>query len=335
MLFIKKNVSLKTYNTFNINVISKGFLSITNFEELKEAIEKNPFKSYRILGGGSNTLFTNNYEGLTLHIANKGISVFKESDKDVIVGVEAGENWHDFVLWCLNKNFGGVENLSLIPGNVGAAPIQNIGAYGVELKDVFYSCEAMNSLTKEIRTFYVDDCQFNYRSSIFKTSKKNRYIILKVYLKLQKPPHNYNTEYGPILKGLDSNKLSIMNIAKTIISIRKSKLPNPKKLGNSGSFFKNPIVSVKKYESLKNKFSEIPGYKIKSNQIKIPAGWLIEFIGYKGYKIGEAGVYNKQALVLVNHGDATGKNILSLAKKIQKDIRDKFNISLEFEVNIL
>ncbi len=335
MLSIKENVSLKTFNTFKIDVLSKGLVLVKNFEELNEALINNNYKLYRILGGGSNTLFTENFEGLTIHIANKGISIIKESKKDVIVEIQAGENWHDLILWALKNNLGGVENLSLIPGNVGAAPIQNIGAYGVELKDVFFSCEALNINTKKIKKFYLDDCEFEYRSSIFKTREKNNYVIMKVCLKLYKEPHKFITSYEKIKEVINNKKVSIQNIAKAIIKIRKSKLPDTKIIGNAGSFFKNPIIDLNHYLNLKNKYKDIPGFKTSFNKIKIPAAWLIEFLGYKGCKIGNAGIYKKQALVLINYGNASGKDIFNIAKKIKNDVKNKFNITLEFEVNIL
>ena len=335
MLSIKENVSLKTFNTFKIDILSKGFVSIKTFDELKEALENNKYKDYRILGGGSNILFTSNFDGLTIHIANKGVSIINESKKNVTIEICAGENWHDIVLWALNNNLGGIENLSLIPGSVGAAPIQNIGAYGVELKDVFLCCEALNIKTKKIRKFYLDDCKFEYRSSIFKTKEKNNYIIMKVCLKLNKEPHKLITSYGKIKEVLKKKKLSIQNISKAIIKIRESKLPDIKKIGNAGSFFKNPIIELNHYKNLKNKFKDIPDYEALNNKIKIPAGWLIEQLGYKGLNIGDVGVYKKQALVLINNGKASGIDVLNIAKKIKYDVNKEFNISLEFEVNIL
>jgi len=335
MLSIKENVSLKTFNTFKIDVISKGFVSVKNFNELKKALENNKYENYRILGGGSNILFTSDFDGLTIHIANKGISIINESKKNVTIEISAGENWHDLVLWALNNNLGGIENLSLIPGNVGAAPVQNIGAYGVELKDVFLFCEALNIKTKKIRKFSLEECKFKYRSSIFKTKEKNNYIIMKVFLKLNKEPHKYTTSYGKIIEVLENKKLSIQNISKAIIKIRQSKLPDSKKIGNAGSFFKNPIIELNHYKNLKNKFKNIPGYETLNNGIKIPAGWLIEQLGYKGLNIGDVGIYKKQALVLVNNGKASGIDVLNVAKKIKNDVKRNFNISLEFEVNIL
>jgi UDP-N-acetylmuramate dehydrogenase len=335
MLSIKENVSLKTFNTFKIDVISKGFVSVKNFNELKKALENNKYENYRILGGGSNILFTSDFDGLTIHIANKGISIINESKKNVTIEISAGENWHDLVLWALNNNLGGIENLSLIPGNVGAAPVQNIGAYGVELKDVFLFCEALNIKTKKIRKFSLEECKFKYRSSIFKTKEKNNYIIMKVFLKLNKEPHKYTTSYGEIIEVLENKKLSIQNISKAIIKIRQSKLPDSKKIGNAGSFFKNPIIELNHYKNLKNKFKNIPGYETLNNGIKIPAGWLIEQLGYKGLNIGDVGIYKKQALVLVNNGKASGIDVLNVAKKIKNDVKRNFNISLEFEVNIL
>lgn len=335
MLSINENVSLKTFNTFKIDIISKGFVSIKNFTELKKVLENKIYKNYRILGGGSNILFTTNFNGLTIHIANKGISIIKESIKDVIVEISAGENWHDIVLWALKNNLGGIENLSLIPGSVGAAPIQNIGAYGVELKDVFFCCEALNVKTKKIKKFYLEDCEFEYRSSIFKTKEKNNYVIMKVFLKLNKEPHNYNINYGELKKNLKHKKKSIQNISKAIIKIRKSKLPDITKIGNAGSFFKNPMVELNHYENLKKTFKDILSYESENNKIKIPAGWLIEKLGYKGLNFGNVGVYEKQALVIINNGKAKGIEVLKIAKKIQNDVKTNFDINLEYEVNIL
>jgi len=335
MLSINENVSLKTFNTFKIDIISKGFVSVKNFTELKKVLENKIYKNYRILGGGSNILFTTNFNGLTIHIANKGISIIKESIKDVIVEISAGENWHDIVLWALKNNLGGIENLSLIPGSVGAAPIQNIGAYGVELKDVFFYCEALNVKTKKIKKFYLEDCEFEYRSSIFKTKEKNNYVIMKVFLKLNKAPHNYNINYGELKKILKHKKISIQNISNAIIKIRKSKLPDITKIGNAGSFFKNPMVELNHYENLKKTFKDILGYESENNKIKIPAGWLIEKLGYKGLNFGNVGVYKKQALVIINNGKAKGIEVLKIAKKIQNDVKTNFDINLEYEVNIL
>ena len=335
MLSINENVSLKTFNTFKIDIISKGFVSVKNFTELKKVLENKIHKNYRILGGGSNILFTTNFNGLTIHIANKGISIIKESIKDVIVEISAGENWHDIVLWALKNNLGGIENLSLIPGSVGAAPIQNIGAYGVELKDVFFCCEALNVKTKKIKKFYLEDCEFEYRSSIFKTKEKNNYVIMKVFLKLNKAPHNYNINYGELKKILKHKKISIQNISNAIIKIRKSKLPDITKIGNAGSFFKNPMVELNHYENLKKTFKDILGYESENNKIKIPAGWLIEKLGYKGLNFGNVGVYKNQALVIINNGKAKGIEVLKIAKKIQNDVKTNFDINLEYEVNIL
>jgi UDP-N-acetylmuramate dehydrogenase len=250
----------------------------------------------------------------------------------------AGENWHNLVIWALDHNLGGIENLSLIPGNTGTAPIQNIGAYGVELKDVFVSCEAMNIETLELEEFSKEACEFGYRDSIFKKSAKGKYIITSVKLKLTKKNHRLLTHYGTIENWLNANNIihpTIHDISKAVIAIRRSKLPDPNELGNCGSFFKNPMVSKKKFESFHKKYPEAPYYEMEDNQYKIPAGWLIEQCGFKGKRYGDAGVHEKQALVLVNHGNAKGGEILALAEKIQSEVKSKFKIKIQPEVNII
>ena len=335
MLKFEENISLKPYNTFGIEVQTKYFYKITNSHELKEIISRNQNIHFRVLGGGSNVLFTNNFKGLTLLIANKGIEVLEESKENITVEVQAGENWHEFVLWCLNHNYGGIENLALIPGSVGAAPIQNIGAYGVELTSVFKYCKALNKDTLEEEIITKKDCRFDYRSSIFKTTKKGKYIITSVCFKLQKFPHNVNIKYGVLKQTFLNRSPKIQQVAAAVIKIRQSKLPNPKILGNSGSFFKNPLVSKSHYELLKASYPELPSFSSTNEQLKIPAAWLIDHLGFKGTIHGGAGVHKNQALVLVNLGTAKGKEVLDLAKKIQSSVKETFNISLETEVNIL
>ena len=335
MLKFEENISLKPYNTFGIEVQTKYFYKITNSHELKEIISRNQNIHFRVLGGGSNVLFTDNFKGLTLLIANKGIEVLEESKENITVEVQAGENWHEFVLWCLNHDYGGIENLALIPGSVGAAPIQNIGAYGVELTSVFKYCKALNKDTLEEEIITKKDCRFDYRSSIFKTTKKGKYIITSVCFKLQKFPHNVNIKYGVLKQTFLNISPKIQQVAAAVIKIRQSKLPNPKILGNSGSFFKNPLVSKSHYELLKASYPELPSFSSTNEQLKIPAAWLIDHLGFKGTIHGGAGVHKNQALVLINLGTAKGKEVLDLAKKIQLAVKETFNISLETEVNIL
>ena len=334
---MKKNYSLKSLNSFSIDVNANNFCSVESLSELLKFLKTKPSNLF-ILGGGSNILFTKNVEGTVLHINLKGIEVLKESNFFSEVKVSAGENWHDFVLWSIDKNLGGLENLSLIPGNVGTAPIQNIGAYGVELKDNFVSCEAVNLSTLEIETFTNLECKFRYRNSIFKSEKKGEYIIISVTFKLTNKNHKIKTSYGDIKKQLEKNSIKhpkIKDISDAVIQIRKSKLPDPKVIGNAGSFFKNPIINSKTFSTIIKQFPNIPNYKISKEEIKIPAGWLIEKAGFKGKKFNNYGVHDKQALVLVNYGNASGKEILELSELIQKTIITIFGIKLEREVNII
>ena len=335
---IQENISLKNYNTFGIDVTAKFFVEVTSLLQLQKVLELKAYPNKFILSGGSNILLTQDIDALVIHINLKGISIEEETDTDVVLKVMAGENWHQLVLWCLDKNYGGLENMSLIPGNTGTAPIQNIGAYGVELKDVFESCNAMEIRTGELVEFDKASCQFGYRDSIFKNKAKGKYIITSVNLKLTKENHQLNTNYGAIeneLKNLGIVYPTIQDISKAVITIRQSKLPDPAEIGNSGSFFKNPIISKKAFEKLKKTYPEIPSYQMSKTEIKIPAGWLIEQSGFKGKRMGDAGVHEKQALVLVNHGNATGEEILDLAKTIQQTVKKKFNIEITPEVNII
>ncbi|MEE3035034.1 MAG: UDP-N-acetylmuramate dehydrogenase [Bacteroidota bacterium] len=334
MLNFKNNVSLLPYNTFGINVKTSSFIKIKEEKDLIHVFKKNPFKNFLILGQGSNVLFTKKFSGLAILIDNKGKEIIEENEKEVIVKIQSGENWHEFVLWCLKNNFGGVENLALIPGKVGAAPIQNIGAYGVELKDVFVSCNGLEISSLNFKNFNLEQCKFSYRDSIFKSKLKGKYIITSVNLRLQKFPHKTNTNYGELKNMLEGKKKTIQNIADAVIKIRSSKLPDPKVIGNCGSFFKNPIVSISKLESLEKKFSEIPHYPYKNNQVKIPAAWIIEKLGYKGYKENNVGVHKNHSLVLINLGKAKGKDVKFLAEKIKHEVFINFSISLEYEVNI-
>ena len=335
---ILKNISLKPYNTFNINVKAAHFVSLTNINDLKYILKLKEYPNKLILGGGSNMLLTKDIDGLVIHVNLKGIDILSEDDDFVYVKAYAGENWHQFVLWCLNNNFGGIENLSLIPGNVGTAPIQNIGAYGVELKDIFQSCEAIELNSNKLHTFTKNDCDFGYRNSIFKQQAKGKFVITSVIFKLTKHHHKLNINYGTIASQLDAMKITnptIQDISKAVITIRESKLPNPKEIGNSGSFFKNPVISKKHFNALVENFQDIPSYPLNNDEVKVPAGWLIEKAGFKGKRFGDYGVHKKQALVLVNYGNAKGDDILNLSKLIQKTVKQLFNISIEAEVNIL
>ncbi len=337
-MHIEHNISLKSFNTFGIDVKAKHFVSISNIEYLKKVLLLKDYPDKLILGGGSNMLLTKNQDSLVIHINLKGISIISEDEDFAIVKANAGENWHEFVLWCLNNNFGGLENMSLIPGNVGTAPIQNIGAYGVELKDLFVSCETLSLEYKTFETFNKADCNFGYRNSIFKQKAKGKYIITSVTFKLSKRNHKLFTKYGAITSQLEVMRIkhpSIQNISQAVIAIRESKLPNPKDIGNSGSFFKNPVISKAQYSLLEKSFQNIPCYPVSDDTVKVPAGWLIETAGFKGKRLGNYGVHKNQALVLVNYGNAKGSDILNLSKLIQKTIKRLFNIFIEAEVNIL
>lgn len=335
---VQQNISLKPFNTFGIDVIAKHFVSVTHIEELKTVLELKKYPNKLILGGGSNILLTKNQDVLVIHINIKGISIISEDDDFAVVKANAGENWHEFVLWCLNNDFGSLENMSLIPGNVGTSPIQNIGAYGIELKDSFVSCEALNIETQNIQTFNKEACKFGYRNSIFKQEAKGKYIITSVTFKLTKRNHQLHINYGTIASQLEEMGVknpTIQEVSEAVICIRESKLPNPKEIGNSGSFFKNPVISKKQFDALSNNFKDVPCYPISENEVKVPAGWLIEKAGFKGKRFGDCGVHKKQALVLVNYGNAKGEDILNLSKLIQNTINRIFGISIDAEVNIL
>jgi UDP-N-acetylmuramate dehydrogenase len=335
---IEQNISLKPFNTFGIDVNANYFVSVSTIEELKQILSLKEYPNKLILGGGSNMLLTKNFDGLVIHINLKGIEIVSQNDDFVFVKANAGENWHEFVVWCINNNFGGVENLALIPGNVGTAPIQNIGAYGVELKDVFESCETISIEKQNLETFKKPECHFDYRNSVFKSEAKGKYIITSVTFKLSKQNHTLHINYGTITSELGVMQITnptIQDISRAVISIRESKLPNPKVIGNSGSFFKNPLVSKTHYNNLLQNFEDMPSYAVSDNEVKIPAGWLIEKAGFKGKRFGNYGVHKNQALVLVNYGNANGNDILSLSQLIQKTIKQLFDISIEAEVNIL
>ena len=340
---IETNVSLKQLNTFGIDAYAKQFAKFTNIDQLVELFEllKPQTSSLKpqtfILGGGSNILFTKNVDGTVLKNEISGIEKIDEDDDHVYIKAGAGENWHRFVLYCLENNYAGVENLALIPGSIGASPMQNIGAYGVEIKDVFHSLEAFHIEDKKSIQFNKADCAFGYRESIFKNKYKHQFIILSVIYKLAKKPV-FNTSYGAIETELEKMKvkeLSIQSIAQAVINIRSSKLPDPKVIGNAGSFFKNPEIDYDHFEKLKNDFPAIVGYKLENGHVKLAAGWLIEQCGWKGYRKGDAGCHEKQALVLVNYGNASGSEIYNLSSAILDSVYDKFKVQLEREVNII
>ncbi len=333
-----KDISLKKYNSFGIDVKARDFVEIGSVDDLRRALQKEEFPERFVLSGGSNMLLTKDIDALVLFINLKGIRVLWEDDSQVAIRVMAGENWHELVMWTLEKGFGGLENLSLIPGNTGTAPIQNIGAYGVELKDVFESCEAMDIESQKLIRFDKQACGFGYRDSIFKSKAKGKYIITSVNLLLTKKDHELRTSYGAIEEELHTNGIEqpgIRDISDAVIRIRSRKLPDPAEIGNSGSFFKNPVVPPETFEKFHAENAEAPHYKLEDGNYKIPAGWLIEQCGFKGKRIGDAGVHKDQALVLVNYGEASGAEILKLSKSIRQEVRLRFGIELVPEVNII
>jgi UDP-N-acetylmuramate dehydrogenase len=335
---IQNHFSLKNYNTFGIEAKAEQFVAVHNVSELKTILEQNKSNTKFVLGGGSNMLLTKNIEALVIHIDLKGKKILKEDNDFVWIESQAGENWHQLVLWTIEQNFGGLENMSLIPGNVGTTPVQNIGAYGTEIKDTFVSCEAMNITTQKMRTFSKQECNFGYRESIFKNEVKDQYIIVSVVFKLTKQNHKINTSYGDIQAELAKNNVStptLKDVSNAVIAIRKSKLPDPAELGNSGSFFKNPILLKTDFEPIHQKFPEMRFFDISETEVKVPAGWLIEQAGLKGKRFGDAGIHKNQALVLVNYGGATGQEILDVSKTVQDTVFETFGIHIEAEVNII
>lgn len=336
---VHENYSLQKYNTFGIKVSAKYFSTFASSNELKELLTEKAVTNHLVLGGGSNILFTKDYNGFILKNEIPGIELISGDEEFVFIRAGAGVPWHCFVTFCVDNNLGGVENLSLIPGNVGASPMQNIGAYGVEIKDVFYELEAFHLKDKTIEKFKVQDCRFGYRDSVFKNKFKDQFAILSVTYLLKKNP-DFNITYGAIseeLRRMKVEKLSIKAISDAVVRIRTSKLPDPALIGNAGSFFKNPVVGKEKFDLLKEvvKDGKFPFYKNDEQNYKISAGWLIEQCGWKGYRMGDAGCYSIQALVLVNYGNATGKEIYQLSEEIKISVREKFDIELEREVNIL
>jgi UDP-N-acetylmuramate dehydrogenase len=339
MLDIKNNVNLKPYNTFGIEAFCAHFAEINSIEDfltlLKTDIYTNNLKL--VLGGGSNLLFTKDFNGLVIKNNLKGVKIVSETNDEIIVKAAAGENWHNFVLWCIEKGFCGLENLSLIPGCVGASPMQNIGAYGVEIKDVFSSLEAINTVTGVKKEFNTADCEFGYRESVFKTKYKNQFFIISVSFKLTRHS-KLNTTYGAINSELEAMKISnptIKDVSNAVIAIRQSKLPNPSETGNAGSFFKNPEVSKEKHEELKSTFEGLVAYSLPNGNFKLAAGWLIEQCGLKGYEKEGAAVHSKQALVLINKHNCTGKAVFELSGYVLQKVFDKFGVTLEREVNII
>lgn len=335
---IIENFSLKNHNTFGIEAKAKQFVSVHSVEELKNVLQENPSQKKFILGGGSNMLLTQNIDALVIHVDLKGKKIIEENDDFVLAEAQAGENWHEFVLWTINQDFGGLENMSLIPGNVGTTPIQNIGAYGTEIKDTFLYCEALNIKTLEVKKFTKEECKFGYRESIFKNEVKDQFIITSVVFKLTKHQHKINISYGDIAAELTKKEIvvpTLIDVSNAIITIRQSKLPDPKELGNSGSFFKNPIIPKSDFERIHLLHPEMPSYSVSETEVKVPAGWLIEKAGFKGKRFGDAGIHKNQALVLVNYGNATGQEILNVSKDIQQTVKALFDIEIEAEVNVI
>lgn len=342
----QENISLKPYNTFGVEAKTQYFAEVNSEEELVEVLQQyknlhveNPQRlPIMFLGGGSNILFTKDFEGLVIKLNLKGISEEMMSEDEVLVTAKAGENWHQFVMYCLEKNYGGLENLSLIPGNVGTSPMQNIGAYGTEIKDTFVGCKVLNLETLQIESFDKEQCKFGYRDSIFKQEGKGKYVILEVTFALTTKKHKIKTDYGAIkseLEKMDIENPTIQDVSKAVVTIRQSKLPDPNVTGNAGSFFKNPTIPKKQFEDLQKKFPGIHFYPT-GDMVKIPAGWLIENCGWKGKQIGNVASHELQALVIVNKtGNATGKEIFDFSTMIIDSVKEKFGIELEREVNMV
>ena len=338
MPLIKKNIDLKPYNTFGISVKALFFAEVFTEEDLQEILRSTVISAHRllVLGGGSNILFTEDFDGLVIKMSIPGISYALKGDT-ILIEAGAGVAWNELVNYCVAHNFAGVENLSLIPGTVGASPIQNIGAYGVELKDVFESCRAYEIATGNKRNFSYEECHFGYRESIFKNELKGKYIISSVTFKLTDRAE-VNTQYGAIQEELTRRKIAkpgISDISKVVADIRVSKLPDPSTIGNAGSFFKNPIVTEADFDRVKTLFPELPHYPAGTGKVKLAAGWLIEQCGFKGKVVGETGTWKNQALVLVNHGSASGSEVYSFSESIIAAVYSRFGIKLEREVNIL
>ncbi len=338
-MIVHENYSLKKLNTFGIGASARYFAELSSIDGFREILSDKQFidKQKLVLGGGSNILFTKNFDGIVLKNNLKGIKIIKETDDYCFIKASAGEVWHQFVMYCVTNNYAGLENLSLIPGNVGASPMQNIGAYGVEIKDCFYELEALHIADNTIHTFTNAGCKFGYRESVFKYEYRNQFVIISVTYQLRKKPL-FNTSYGAIEKELEKMGIkepSIQAISRAVCNIRSSKLPDPAKIGNAGSFFKNPEITGIKYSLLKQKFPEAVSYPLANGNVKLAAGWLIEQCGWKGKIVGDAGVHKLQALVLVNYNNATGNEIYELSQKIMDSVKEKFDVDLEREVNII
>jgi UDP-N-acetylmuramate dehydrogenase len=334
---IQHDISLKKYNTFGVEAKASHFVSFSSEDELNALLKDHRLNDLPalILGGGSNILFTRDFEGLVMHNNIRGIEILEEDDSQVLVKAGAGENWDEFVGYTVSRGWGGLENLSYIPGNVGASPIQNIGAYGTEVKETIEQVQTLNRETFIPVTYTNGDCQFDYRNSIFKHHLKGKRIITHVVFRLSKKP-DYKLSYGNLKEAVShQGEINLTNIRHAVIETRKSKLPEPDETGSAGSFFKNPIIDSPAHQKLKTTRPDMPSYPMENNQYKIPAGWLIDQLGWKGYREGDAGVHHKQALVLVNHGQATGDQIYQLSRRIRESVLAEFNIDLEYEVNIL
>ncbi len=335
---ILENFSLKNHNTFGIDVKARKFVAVHSVEELQDVLESNRGEQIFILGGGSNMLLTRDVDALVVHVDLRGKKILEQDQAHAVVEAMAGENWHEFVLYAISNGFGGLENMSLIPGNVGTTPIQNIGAYGAEIKDTMLWCEALDMRTLEIRRFSNAECRFGYRDSIFKNEAKGRYVITAVAFRLTTADHRINTGYGDITRMLAERQIenpTIKDVSDAVIAIRQSKLPDPKELGNSGSFFKNPVIPESLYHKASARYPEMPHYPAGDGLVKVPAGWLIEQAGFKGKRFGNAGMHRNQALVLVNYGGASGSELLAVAQDVQATVREKFGIEIEAEVNIV
>ncbi|MDZ7718067.1 MAG: UDP-N-acetylmuramate dehydrogenase [Balneolaceae bacterium] len=337
---IKTNVDLSPYNTLSISAVATEFVDITSKNQLQELYKSGFFEDKQpfVLGGGSNILFLDDPSQPIMKISIRGKEILGEGSEFVKINVGAGENWHEFVTWAVENNYGGTENLALIPGTVGAAPIQNIGAYGVELENVFDSLELFDMQEGSFKTFYKHDCKFGYRDSVFKQDLKGKIVVTGVTLRLSTKNHTIEDSYNSLQSCLSDKKISnpsIRDIYDTVIEIRRSKLPDPNLIGNAGSFFKNPIMNAKDFKVLQERYEEIPFYKLNHNQVKIPAAWLIEKTGWKGKRIGDVGTYKNQALVIVNHGSASGSEIFKFSKMICESVQEKFGIELVPEVNVV
>ena len=335
MTTISENVSLKAYNTFGIDARARWMAGFGSADALGELVEWAGGRKLMVLGGGSNVLLTGDVDGLVLRNEVKGIALVDEDEDYVYVKAGAGENWDGFVQYCIGRDWAGVENLSLIPGSVGAAPMQNIGAYGVEIKEVFFGLEAWSLAEKKVRIFTLNDCAFGYRESVFKRELKGQFVILSVTFRLRKKPV-FHTSYGALREQLAGQELSIRAVSEAVIRIRRSKLPDPAVIGNAGSFFKNPTIPDEQFERLQAEFPAIVGYRnAGTDTTKLAAGWLIEQCGWKGFRRGDAGVHAQQALVLVNYGGATGEQIYALSESVLQSVQDRFGVLLEREVNLI